>query len=264
MGRGRLQGSPRVSPAERSGEGSGVIPVLAALCAAGLALVHFFCNRLVRVQPLSEEAWFSAAGGVSVAYVFLHLLPELERHQAALEHVSWLGALEHHAYLLALAGLALFYGLERAVRRSKRDADGEDGERDAGEGRDFWLHIGAFALYNALIGYLLLEQEDVRELLLFSVAIALHFVVNDNALRNHHEEPYDRIGRWVMAGAVMAGFGLGLGFRVSEAVLAVFFAVLAGGIVLNVLKEELPEERKSRFLAFAGGAGLYALLLLAL
>jgi hypothetical protein len=45
--------------------------------------------------------------------------------------------------------------------------------------------------------------------------------------------------------------------------LSVPFAILAGGIVLNVLKEELPEERQSRFGAFALGTGLYTLLLLA-
>jgi hypothetical protein len=33
---------------------------------------------------------------------------------------------------------------------------------------------------------------------------------------------------------------------------------------LNVLKEELPEERQSRFWAFALGAAIYALLLLTL
>jgi hypothetical protein len=34
-------------------------------------------------------------------------------------------------------------------------------------------------------------------------------------------------------------------------------------MVLNVLKEELPEDRDSRFAAFAVGAGGYAALLLA-
>lgn len=44
--------------------------------------------------------------------------------------------------------------------------------------------------------------------------------------------------------------------------LAVLIAFLAGGVVLNVLKEELPEERESRFWAFAIGTALYAALLL--
>ncbi|WP_348249527.1 hypothetical protein [Leptolyngbya sp. GB1-A1] len=36
------------------------------------------------------------------------------------------------------------------------------------------------------------------------------------------------------------------------------FAFLAGGVVLNGLKEELPEERESRFWAFAMNAIGYA------
>jgi hypothetical protein len=39
------------------------------------------------------------------------------------------------------------------------------------------------------------------------------------------------------------------------------FSFLSGAIVLNVLKEELPEERKSRFLPFLAGAATYGALL---
>jgi hypothetical protein len=38
---------------------------------------------------------------------------------------------------------------------------------------------------------------------------------------------------------------------------------MAGGVILNVLKEELPEERQSKFWAFALGAAIYAALLVA-
>jgi hypothetical protein len=37
---------------------------------------------------------------------------------------------------------------------------------------------------------------------------------------------------------------------------------LAGGVIMNVLKEELPEEHESRFWAFALGAALYSVILL--
>ena len=50
----------------------------------------------------------------------------------------------------------------------------------------------------------------------------------------------------------------------SEVLLAVLFAFLAGGVIMSFLKEELPEERESSFCAFALGATLYAVLLLAL
>ncbi len=43
-----------------------------------------------------------------------------------------------------------------------------------------------------------------------------------------------------------------------------FWTFLAGGVILNVLKEELPKERASRFRAFAAGVVAYTLVLLAL
>lgn len=66
----------------------------------------------------------------------------------------------------------------------------------------------------------------------------------------------------MLATAVLAGWAVGLLSEISEAALAVLFAFLAGGVVMNVLKEELPEERESRFWAFVLGAGLYAGVLL--
>ena len=50
----------------------------------------------------------------------------------------------------------------------------------------------------------------------------------------------------------------------STAAIAVLTAFLGGGVVLNVLKDEVPSERESRFWAFLSGAGGYAILLLAL
>jgi zinc transporter ZupT len=91
--------------------------------------------------------------------------------------------------------------------------------------------------------------------------MALHFVVNDNGLREHHREVYDRIGRWILAAAIIVGWVIGQGTEIHEAAIAVLFAFLAGGVILNVLKEELPDERQSKFWAFALGAAIYAALL---
>lgn len=86
-------------------------------------------------------------------------------------------------------------------------------------------------------------------------------MVNDLGLREDHKGAYDRAGRWVLAVAIFAGWVAGLLFEVSEAAIAVLFAFLAGGVIMNVLKEELPEERESRFWAFVLGAGIHAAIL---
>jgi hypothetical protein len=127
----------------------------------------------------------------------------------------------------------------------------------------FWLHAGSFAAYNALVGYLLVHREEpgVVSLLVFAVAMALHFLVNDVGLQQHHRESYASRGRWVLAGGVLVGTAVGVLVDVGDVLLAALFAFLAGGIVLNSIKEELPEERDSHFWSFATGAAAYSAVL---
>jgi zinc transporter ZupT len=236
----------------------------AGLAAIALAVVHVVAGKLRFLEGIPRSRWLSLALGISVAYVFARLLPELAEAQERLgESVGGLlGRLESHAYLLALTGLGVFYGIERMTVRSRGERREREGEDATGRGA-FWLSIGSFALYTGLIGYTLEDEADagVRTLVLFAAAMALHFVVNDYGLREHHKDAYTRLGRWQPAGAVLAGLLLSLIAAVPETALVTLLAFLAGGIVLNVLKEELPEWRRSRFWAFAVGAGGYAVLL---
>lgn len=228
--------------------------------ALGLAAIHVFAGRLRSLGVFPRSAWLSAASGASVAYVFLHLLPELSTGQEALAEAAPLAFLEMHVWIVALVGLSVFYGLERAAIVS-RDKEADDTTAPG----VFWLHVVSFGLYNMLIGYLLLHREvmTTAALLLFATAMGLHFFVNDHGLRQHHKHQYHRHGRWVLAAAVLGGWALGAAVEVYEAFLIVLLAFLGGGVILNVLKEELPEERESRFWPFAFGAAAYAALLLA-
>ena len=64
--------------------------------------------------------------------------------------------------------------------------------------------------------------------------------------------------------ALVAGWATGFIVDLPKTVIVLVMAFVGGGIILNVLKEELPEERESRYWAFALGAFLYAILLLSL
>ncbi len=238
---------------------------LTALLAVGLAAIHLYSGRMRFLDVLPRSRWLSVAGGISVAYVFVHLLPDLAEEQETIREAAGesFNFLEYHVYLVALIGLAAFYGLERSAktsRRRKRTA----GDEDSTEAGVFWVHAASFTVYNALIGYLLLHREEpgVWSLILFAFAMGVHFVVNDYGLRRDHKGTYDRIGRWVLAAGILAGWVVGLFFEVSEAAIAVLFGFLAGGVIMNVLKEELPEDHESRFWAFALGAAAYAVILL--
>ena len=236
------------------------------LLAIALAALHISVGRLAwldRIIPWYR--WLSLGAGVSIAYVFLDVLPELNHAQEEIEHVGGplVQFLENHVYLLALAGLAVFYGLEILAVRSREMNQSETG-KDCTHAGIFWVHIGCFAIYNALIGKLLSDAETrgVISAMLLCIALALHFLVNDRSLRSHHNASYDRWGRWILAGALMSGWAIGQAIYLNEAVVAVVWAFVAGGIILNVLKEELPEDRESCFGTFTAGGAAYAALLL--
>ena len=158
-----------------------------------------------------RSIWLSSAGGVSVAYVFLHLFPELSEGQEQVEEALGIFPfLEHHIYLMALVGLAIFYGLERMVIEN-RDEVRQQGKEKNSSGL-FWVHIGSFAIYNALIGYLLFQREEgpLNTLILFAVAMALHFIVNDYGLQELHHDTYRKVGRWVLVVAFVVGWAVGM------------------------------------------------------
>ncbi|MGF1459724.1 MAG: hypothetical protein ACFBSG_11935 [Leptolyngbyaceae cyanobacterium] len=244
--------------------GINIVGLVLAIC---LAWVHIFASRTQWLSSIPQQWWISVAGGVSIAYIFLDILPELSRAQDEIEHsrVGMIVYLEHHVYLLALLGLAIFYGLEKLARRSRSQRETSQGEDTTHPGV-FWVHILFFASYNLILGYLLRESEDhgfIACVTLF-VALALHFAVNDGGLREHHKQMYDRVGRWMLAGFIVLGWALGEVFHLEEASILAVWALVSGSLFLNVLKEELPAEEESHFGLFLVGAVCYSLVLLAL
>ena len=132
---------------------------LSLVLSVGLALVHLFSERMRFLHASPRSRWLSAAGGVSVAYVFVHLLPDLAEEQETVREAmgETFTFLEYHVYLVALVGLAPFYGLERAAKVSRGESRLAGGEDTTGV-CVFWVHVSSFALYNSLLGYLMLPR----------------------------------------------------------------------------------------------------------
>jgi hypothetical protein len=245
-----------------------VTTVFPLLAAAVLVAMHLVAGRLRFLDVIPRSRWLSIAGGVAVAYVFVRLLPELSAGQEVVRRAisgEVLVGLENHIYVVALFGLVTFYGLERVVRTSQEHRPAaQDAERTTTGPGVFWLHIASFGVYNLLIGYLLLHRirPGLMSLAFYTIAMALHFLVTDYGLRKDHRRDYDRIGRWALSVALLGGLAAGYLASLPELWIAVLTAFLSGGVILNVLKEELPEERKSHIMPFFIGAFGYAAILL--
>ncbi|MFN8121370.1 MAG: hypothetical protein U0237_02965 [Thermoleophilia bacterium] len=238
--------------------GTGTALALALLIAGALVAVHLAAPRMRRIPGVPERVVASAAGGIAVSYVFLHLLPELVEGNESIgrlleDRVDPTPLLDLAIFTVALAGFAAFYGLERLARRAGDESPGI-----------FRLHLGAFAVYNALITYTmpLRLRTGAGFAVLFSVAMALHFVLTDRGLSRHYPRRFARSGRAVLAGALVLGWAAAaVAAPTRTEVVAFLTALLGGSILLNVFKEELPEGAGSSYPWFLGGLAVYGALL---
>jgi hypothetical protein len=85
-----------------------------------------------------------------------------------------------------------------------------------------------------------------------------------HSLRDEHGAAYDYPGRFVLAGAVLLGWGVGLAVALPRPVVAMLMAFVSGGIIMNSTIMELPSEKDGRFLPFLAGGIFYGLILLPL
>lgn len=289
-----------MAAAESPGVDTGTAVMLALASTVVLIALHLLARRIRSLPLVPEQVTASFAGGLAVAYVFLHLLPEIARGNEELRELFGetggpSALLELGIFIVALTGFLVFYALERLAERSREHAtvaagrpveharggpwgrsDGESGdgsphsasvpEPGTGNKGVFWVHLASFAVYNALIAYTLPlnYRTNVPFAVLFTVAMGLHFVLSDRGLEEHYGKSFDRWPpRLLLAAALVVGWVLASLFAPTRSVtVSLLTAFLAGSILLNVFKEEIPSTRRSSLRWFTIGLVTYSLLLL--
>lgn len=264
---------------------------IALLLTAALVALHLAAPHIRRLPFVPESATGSFAGGLAVAYVFLHLLPEVAEGNEAIgealsDVVEMTPLLDLAIFVVALLGFVAFFSLQRladrsgAVRRSDpqtaavaaRAGEGSTrGEPAPAEGAArqtpaavYWLHLGSFLLYNALITYTmpLRARTGLAFAILFTVAMGLHFILTDRELEERYADRFGRQGRLLLAGALVLGWLVAALVAPTSALLvALLTALLAGSILLNVFKDEIPPNGRTSFPWFLAGLTVYAVLL---
>ncbi|MGB3160152.1 hypothetical protein [Carnobacterium sp.] len=239
--------------------------IISLLCVMGFTLIHYSSKYMRFADKAPRSKFLSFSGGVAVSYVFVDLLPKLNDYQLILldrlENSIW-RHIENHIYIIALVGLVLFYTLERLAKSSKNNLQLK--EKTKADASVFWIHMSAFFIYNAIIGYLLVKEQfdNSYGIFFYFIALSVHFITNDWSLRRDHIKVYDQYARYLLAIAPIFGWLVGVLTEVNEFVLSILQAFIIGGIILNALKEELPEEKESSLTSFLLGVIGYTLLLL--
>jgi hypothetical protein len=210
----------------------------------------------------------SFGAGVTIAYVFIHLLPELEAARAVLGRNEARLALPFPAlrvYLAALIGFMFFYGLGYLVELTGKPAGSEAADREEIRLRRS-IHVGAFLPYVWLAAYLAVRslEEGSTPITLYTVALGLHFLSLDFSLFREYGSWYKSSARYAFAFAPLAGWAVGVLVGFSQFFTAALLGFLAGGIILNAIASELPKEREGRIVSFLFGGAFYTALLIIL
>lgn len=225
----------------------------AFLVLIAFVFIHLFANKAHVLGWVWHARFLSFAAGISFAYVFIDLLPTLEKGQPILKQAidPLVPYLDRHSYLIALMGFLFFYGIQGVSGPSNRS---------------FYASTAGFSLFNFFIGTSLsdVNNPDIQPLLLFAIAIGLHYFIHDHNLREINTVLYDQIGRWVLVVALILGWMTGFFFIIPVALIDLVVAFIAGGVLMNVMRYELPKREPGTYKFFLLGSILYTVILLQL
>jgi hypothetical protein len=227
-----------------------------------LLMIHLFSDKLrLLCRENCEQNWLSVSGGFAVGYVFIYVMPKLAKKQLILisaPDTGLYGFLEHHAYLVALLGFIVYYGIDRTVIYFN-DIAQENRSRTVA-----YLHLISFAAYSGLLGYLITEWTFDRSeyFVLAAGALGFHLLGINYGLYHRYKELYSRIIRWILLTATLVGWMIGATTRVSDNTLALWFSFIAGAIIINAIREELPGSQHGRFWPFLAGSTGFVLIML--
>ena len=217
-----------------------------------LALIHLYANQAKVLGWLWHGRFLSFASGLSFAYVFVDLLPALEKGQPALKRLfgETIPYFDRHTYLIALIGVLFYYGIHTRFRAQTKSS--------------FWVTLVGYTLFNFLVGASLSDSSnpEIQPIILFTIAIGGHYFVRDHFAGADHAQLFERQGRWWLVLALFAGYFIGRLTHIPDPVSAILMSFLAGGIILNALGYELPKREESGYIFFVIGALLYTAILI--
>ncbi|MBN2629911.1 MAG: hypothetical protein JXR75_05165 [Rhodobacteraceae bacterium] len=242
------------------------LQMASAATAALFALTFLFGGRVHPMRKIigDRRIIVSFGAGVSTAYLFVRLMPELAEARETLSAAA-ATALPLDGmivYFVAMIGFLLVYGLDHFRRTSDTVAAGTEGEVPGAEAR---YRAYGMAPYVLLLTYVIVKESAVSMVAMaqYACAIAFHFLAVDHSLRDEMGSVYDARGRFILAAMCVLGWALAATTHVQEWVLALLLAFMSGAVIVNGAVMELPTDRNGRFWSFALGSLMFGLVLMA-
>ncbi|WP_424355548.1 hypothetical protein [Methanobacterium sp. MBAC-LM] len=248
--------------------------IFALIVSLIFVFVHLSSHKIYGFSKRYKKKILSFSGGVASAYVFLDLLPLIENADPHLHAI--LGNtplimifLEKAIFGVAFIGFLVFFILEYLALKSRGNKAQQTTKslKETNASKNvFFLHISLTAVVSLIICYSLRFEILTTGLgvAVYTIALSLHFFISDRSMEEHYGALYVKYGRYLLALMPILGWSLSILFpeRTSEAY--VLLAFIAGAVLFNVIKDEVPRVGTGKPISFFTGALLYSGLILVL
>lgn len=213
-----------------------------------LAITHFYSNNLHKMLSKIKDKILSFAAGISVAYIFLVLLPDIYQGSDSLINL-----------VFVLIGFALFHLAEKHVYQHKSVVK---------KIREFKeIHSTVFFLYHIVIGIVLfnlIEKDLIKGSLVF-FPILFHTSISIASLNQIHKNIKENtLVRLILSVSTLLGILIAIYFLISTNIINILLGFVGGTLFYIVIREEIPKERQEKTKYFILGLLIYTLLILML
>ncbi len=225
-----------------------------------LSVSHLMVGK-IKIVNRYQNILISFAGGISISYIFLTILPKLAKSEKLFfssDDVGFLIFLEHNSYLLALIGLLIFFFSDQLVQYLF--ALHEGGKHSTTYKAAVYFHISFLAGYYLLTGFILTELKDVSNciVIIFAIAMIFHFQSLDLIIYKRFQHKYNRIIKWIFAFSTFIGWLIATILAMDQIILALWTSFFAGILIITTIKEKIPDQKRSSpLLPFLLGVMIY-------
>ena len=227
--------------------------VLSFLLSVVLSLTNFLSDKFSMDKSRYKPYFISLVAGISVTYIFLHLLPNL---------YSGVSVFSRSLFVFVLVGFVAFHVVEKFIY--KYVGEGKISE-DLKLNHSVWLLI-----YDISIGIVLVNFFKISavEGFLFFIPVWFHSALSNLSIHkisglNFRERAdlKNKALKLFLSGGALYGATVALVYGVSLKISFVLTGLVAGILLYVVIREMIPKEKEGRPLFFILGVVLYSLLI---
>jgi hypothetical protein len=219
--------------------------ILAVILALALGIVQFFDEFIIQSCGRYYVSILSFSAGVSVTYVFLHLLPHFSL--AAVQSDEFL-------FLFLLFGFIFIHLVEKYIYQHSSN--------EIIDNRLEHVNQSTSVIYHVILGFVIYDfaQQGVIDALLLFIPILIFTAVSTLPLRRHSNSLIKFFGsQSTLFGVILAYSFVDI---IQKNVQNALIGFVIGGLVFSVIRHSLPKDKDGKPLLFILGVIIYASIVL--